>query len=130
MVREALFPCSFVPERSADSELIELLKGLAGEAGQGVAPDVFSERLDRLGQLLSRHISSEEQYSAAASSSMPCSQSHIQEHNLMLEQYVQWQFDLMKMNASPRAEICRKIEGWLACHAFVSCPDVEAGQAR
>jgi hypothetical protein len=120
MVRDALCPNSFVPGNSADRDLIELLKGLAGEKGQGLAPEVFSEKLDRLGQLLSRHISSEELHSGVPCSSMPCSQSHIQEHNLMLEQYVQWQFDLMKMNASPRAEICRKIEGWLACHAFDS----------
>jgi hemerythrin len=134
MRRDIFHPNSFGPQNAVDNavdnELLGLLNGLAGDAAQGLAPEIFSEKLDRLGQLLSMHVSSEEQHSGASCLSVSCSQSHIQEHNLMLEQYVQWQFELMKMNASPRAEICRKIKEWLACHVFVPRTGADVGPER
>jgi hemerythrin len=139
MAQASSSPSPLAPRRtegketaSDDSELFELLVGLAGEAGQGLAPEVFSEKLDRLGQLLATHVNTEELPFPSSGLDAPCSQAHIQEHNLMLEQYVHWQFELMKMNTSPRAEICKKIAEWLSCHVFASCPEVsaETGQER
>lgn len=137
MVTDVFRPGPSTPLNSASNgtasngrELFELLNGLSGESGQQIAPELFLEKLDRLGWLLASHVDSEEQHSHASRLAVPCNHSHVQEHSLMLEQYVQWQFELMKMNASPRAEICTKIEEWLACHAFApgaADPDAEAG---
>ena len=121
MSSELLYPNQSESLTSHDSrrveqnyrELVLLLKYLAEDPSLQVGSEKFSEKLDRLGKLLSRHFKCDERCSPLSGSPSESVVLATQAHNVILQQYVQLLLDLMANNPPTRAEIVEMINGWL-----------------
>ena len=94
-------------------ELVLLLKFFAEDPSLQVGSEKFSEKLDRLGQLLSRHFKYDERCTSLSSIPSKSVAQATQAHNVILQQYVQLLLDLMTNNPPTRAGIAEIVNGWL-----------------